>query len=346
MRQACLCRFALIAFCAGLVLAAKAQSKVEVTRKPNEPKVNIFIDNKPFTTFFFTDTLEKPVLYPIYAANGQAVTRGYPLAPRPGEPTDHPHHIGLWFNYESVNSLDFWNNSFAIPDDKKEHYGWIKTDAITQTKSGSKGILSYTALWQNIHHTVLVKEATSFVFSAIGTTRIIDRTTTMAAEQDVLFKDVKDGMLGLRVAHELQLPDTATKTFTDDKGNITVVKADTITTGNYITSEGMQGNAAWGTRATWCMLYGKLGNDTVSIAIIDHPANTGYPTYWHARGYGLFAANPLGQKIFSNGKQELNFMLPKGKSVTFRYRIVINSGKTRLGVGDVEKMASEFGKSK
>jgi len=346
MRLAIFHRWVFIVLYSCTMVAAKSQSKIEVTRKPNEPKVNIFIDNKPFTTFFFTDTLEKPVLYPIYAANGQAITRGYPLAPRLGEPTDHPHHIGLWFNYESVNGLDFWNNSFAIPDDKKEQYGWIKTDAITQTKSGSKGILSYTALWQNIHHAVLLKEATSFVFSAIGTTRIIDRTTTLAAEQDIMFKDVKDGMLGLRVAHELQLPDTATKTFTDDKGNITQVKADTITTGDYITSEGKQGNGAWGTRANWCMLYGKLGNDTVSIAIIDHPTNVGYPTYWHARGYGLFAANPLGQKIFSNGKQELNFKLPKGQLVTFRYRIIINSGKNRLGTEQIEKMAAEFGKSK
>jgi hypothetical protein len=61
----------------------------------------------------------------------------------------------------------------------------------------------------------------------------------------------------------------------------------------------------------------------VTITIFDHPANPGFPTYWHARGYGLFAANPLGQKIFSNGKQELNFSLAPGQRVTFRYRILI-----------------------
>jgi hypothetical protein len=41
--------------------------------------------------------------------------------------------------------------------------------------------------------------------------------------------------------------------------------------------------------------------------------------------YGLFAANPLGQKIFSNGKQELDFSLVPSESVTFRYRILITS---------------------
>ncbi len=346
MHLACLRSFIVFIFCFSIMLSVKSQSRVEVIRKSNEPKVNIFIDGKPFTTFFFTDTLEKPVLYPIYTANGQTITRGYPLQPKAGDPTDHPHHIGLWFNYENVNGLDFWNNSFAIPEDKKETYGWIKTEGITQTKSGAKGILSYDARWEDKHHNVLMKEATTFNFSGNGHLRIIDRTTTLTAVKEVLFKDAKDGMLGLRVAHELQIPDTATKTFTDDKGNVTIVKADTLSTGNYITSEGKEGNAAWGTRAIWCMLYGKIGADTVSIAIIDHPENVGFPTYWHARGYGLFAVNPLGQKIFSNGADELNFKLPVGKSVTFRYRIIIDSDNKRLTSQEIDNLAADFDKIK
>jgi hypothetical protein len=94
------------------------------------------------------------------------------------------------------------------------------------------------------------------------------------------------------------------------------------------------------------LLYGKKGNDTISIAMIDHPENVGYPTYWHARGYGLFAANPLGEKAFSNGKEELNFSLKKGESVTFRFRIVINSDKQRLTNDDVNKLADEFAQMK
>ncbi len=71
----------------------------------------------------------------------------------------------------------------------------------------------------------------------------------------------------------------------------------------------------------------KWASDSVSISIIDHPQNPGYPTYWHARGYGLFAANPLGQKIFSNGKTEMNLRLKKGQTVRFRYRILIEEIK-------------------
>ena len=72
-------------------------------------------------------------------------------------------------------------------------------------------------------------------------------------------------------------------------------------------------------------MSGLVGDEPVTITILDHPANPGFPTYWHARGYGLFAANPLGQKIFSNGKEELNFFLAPHASATFRQRILISS---------------------
>ena len=61
----------------------------------------------------------------------------------------------------------------------------------------------------------------------------------------------------------------------------------------------------------------------MTIAILDHPGNPGFPTYWHARGYGLFAANPLGQAVFSEGKEKLNFTLKRGQNQLFRYRVLI-----------------------
>lgn len=342
---ACLKKPLAFIVCNGILFTANAQANIEVVKSPTQPVVTITVDGKPFTELLFTDTLEKPVLYPIYAADGQLITRGYPVKPRPGDPTDHPHHLGLWFNYENVNGLDFWNNSFAIPAEKKQLYGWIRTDSILQTTSGSKGLLTYSAHWEDMQKNVLLKEVTSFVFSGDAHQRVIDRTTTLTAVETVLFKDAKDGMMGLRVAHELQLPDTAVKKFTDDKGNITEVKGNGGATGNYITSEGKTGNNAWGSRASWCMLYGKEGSDTISIAVIDHPQNVGYPAYWHARDYGLFAVNPLGQKIFSNGSKTLNFTLKKNTSVTFRYRIVINAGDKRLPDAEVNNMADDFNKT-
>ncbi len=317
---------------------------VKVVTHSDDQRVDVFIGDKLFTSLLYFDTLEKPVLYPIHAANGTIVTRGFPLQPRAGEPDDHPHHLGLWLNFENVNGLDFWNNSFAIPAEKKAQYGWIKTDRILDTKSGKTGMVSYHANWTNQHNDVLLEETTTYAFSGSAGQRIIDRTTTLQADTLVTFTDAKDGLLGLRLAHELQIPSAEDKKFKDDKGNVTIVKGvmDSIANGNYLTSEGKTGNDAWSTRARWCKVYGKMGNDLISVTIIDNPSNINYPTFWHARGYGLFAANPLGEKIFTNGKSEKNLQLKKGEKVTFRFRIVIDNGATTPALAALNKLAEQF----
>jgi hypothetical protein len=40
----------------------------------------------------------------------------------------------------------------------------------------------------------------------------------------------------------------------------------------------------------------------------------------------LFAVNPLGQEVFSGGKEKLNFTLQPKQSATFRYRLSILNG--------------------
>ncbi|GAA3993575.1 PmoA family protein [Mucilaginibacter dorajii] len=336
--------FALVLMISTTEAFAQKSELVTVTGSKTDNKVEVLIGGKPFTTFLYPDSLEKPVLYPIRTADGIVVTRGFPLDPKPGDPTDHPHHIGLWFNFENLNGLDFWNNSYAIPKEKKSVYGWIRTDRILETKSGRVGVLTYHANWTNQQKDVILEETTRFEFSGTVNQRIIDRVTTLKASVDATFNDAKDGMLGLRLAHDLQMPATEDQKFTDDKGNVTIVKAgtDKIANGNYLTSAGKTGNDAWSTRGVWCKVYGKMGADSVSIAIIDHPQNPNYPTFWHARGYGLFAANPLGEKVFTNGKSAKNLHLNRGESVTFKYRIVISNGDRTSDGALLNKMAESF----
>jgi len=83
--------------------------------------------------------------------------------------------------------------------------------------------------------------------------------------------------------------------------------------------------AAWGTRGRWCELTGNTDGHVESIAILDHTKNPGYPTYWHARGYGLFAANPLGRKIFDPKQTQFDYTMEKGQNTTFRYRVILMS---------------------
>ena len=336
----------LLLLAAAISTYAQTPEKIKLVKSPDKKRIDVYAGDKPFTSFIYPDSLEKPVLYPVRDAAGVPVTRGFPLEPRPGEPTDHPHHMGIWFTYENVNGLDFWNNSYAIAQDKKHLYGWVRTDRILETANGTTGKLVYHANWTNQQKEVLLDEDTRYQFSAAGNQRIIDRFTTLKAVKEVTFTDAKDGLLGLRLAHELQIPATEDQKFTDNKGNVTVVKGgtDKVANGTYLTSEGKQGNEAWSTRGKWCKVYGKIGADSVCIAIIDHPDNPNYPTFWHARGYGLFAANPLGEKIFTNGKSAKNLHLNRGDKVTFRYRIVIQNGSSTLSKHELDEMAKEFSK--
>ena len=320
-----------ILLCAAFSMSAliSAPDHVQVSVNESGRRVDVTIDGKPFTSYIWPDAVKKPVLYPIRDAHGTLVTRGWPMDPRPGERVDHPHHVGLWLNYENVNGIDFWNNSDAIKPSDAPKMGTIRHRQIVSAKGGDRGDLVTESDWLLHDGTVLLRERTEYVFAGDAATRTIDRITTLTAlERRVSFEDAKDGMLGMRVARELELPTTKAEVFTDISGRKTEVpKLDnTGITGNYLTSEGKQGNAAWGTRGRWCVLTGKIASDTISIAILDHPSNPGYPTYWHARDYGLFAANPLGQKVFSNGKETLGFALEPNQSVTFRYRILIVDG--------------------
>ncbi|GAB3780035.1 hypothetical protein GCM10028818_31520 [Spirosoma horti] len=318
----------------GSMLTSWAQSnQIQLTHDEAQKKVTVTVDGKPFTAYIYPGptVLKKPVLYPILSAGGNFITRGWPLDPRPGERIDHPHHVGMWFNYGDVNGHDFWNNSIEIGPEHKGPFGTIVHTGVKSMKNGKdKAELVVTADWLDKDGKVMLQETTTYQFGAGADKRVIDRITTLkAADKEVIFKDNKEGLIALRLARQLEQPSTKPEVFTDAQGVATKVPVldNAGVTGMYRTSEGVEGDAVWGTRAPWTKLTGTVGNETVSLVLIDNPNNIGYPTYWHARGYGLFAANPLGPSVFSNGKAPaMNYTLPARQSVTFRYRLLIQSG--------------------
>lgn len=293
-------------------------------------QLDVLYNGKLLTAYCYYDSVMKPVLFPLNTVSGITITRGYPLDSRPGERVDHPHHIGLWLNYQDVEGLDFWNNSTAIKYDRRPRYGTIYHDKlITKEASGDKAVLEVQALWKNHSNELLLTETTTYQFSVKGSDFIIDRTTSLKASagRDIPMHDIKDGFLAIRVARELELPSDESAKVVDADGGVKEVKlSNEGVTGNYVSSEGLEGNDVWGTRATWVTLTGKKDNKDISVTIIDHPDNPGYPAYWHARGYGLFAVNPLGQAAFSDGRERLNLEIKKDESVTFRYRVIIHEG--------------------
>ena len=324
--------------------SAADEKGVRLVRDDAKQRVDVFVDGQPFTAYIYPPTEKKPVLFPLRTAKGTLVTRGFPLEPRAGERVDHPHHVGLWFNYGDVNGIDFWNNSDAIKPEDRPKMGTIVHKAVTAVRSGAgKGELETDMDWILADGTVVLKEHTLFVFRGGPAWRSVDRITRLQAlDQRISLKDNKEGMLGLRVARALEIPSTKPERFTDASGRATTVATmdNSGVNGDYLTSAGKRGDAAWGTRGRWCTLSARMGDEPVTIAILDHPANPGFPTYWHARGYGLFAANNLGQAALSNGKDTLDFAIAPRGSATFRHRVLILS--EAAGADRAEAAYKEF----
>jgi len=321
---------------------------VAVTNRPAERRVDISIDGQPFTSYIYPQSFEKPVLYPIRSAAGLLITRGYPLDPRPGERADHPHHVGHWFNYGDVNGYDFWGNSSETAANLKPKTGVIVQKSITRAAGDEKsGELSVTADWVIPDGSVLLREQTRFVFAGAPGVRTIDRTTTWTAGDKALtFNDTKEGAFGIRVARSLDSPVQQRDSFVGADGKRGPARADDNVgvTGRYLGSDGKAGDAVWGTTGPWMSLSGSVDGKPVTIAILNHPSSTNYPTYWHARGYGLFAANPVGRHAYDPTQPERVLTLEPGKSATFRFRILIRDAK--LGRDDLEKEQSAFAREK
>ena len=149
------------------------------------------------------------------------MTRGFPLDPRAGERVDHPHHVGLWFNYGDVNGIDFWNNSDAITAERTAKMGTIvhKAIAVGEERADRRRARGRLRLGDARRlgdpegaHEVRLR-------AARATTRTIDRITTLTAGATrVDLKDNKEGVLGLRVTRALEEPVTKPEMFTDAQG--------------------------------------------------------------------------------------------------------------------------------
>jgi hypothetical protein len=319
-----------LALCSSVV---QAQS-VKIAENKEKKQIDVTVDGQPFTSYVFWDDQKKPILYPLRTSKGTIVTRGYPLERVAGERTDHPHHISSWFNYGNINGVDFWNTppEGVKREGRGEKFGTIKHSAVKAMKSGKgKAELGATMDWIMPDGSKIMQQDETIFFRAADGLRIIDRIITLTAQdKKVVFNDSKEGAIAVRVTRALEEPTKEPLIFTDEAGNPTKVPMldNQGVNGVYLSSEGKVGEKeAWGQRAKWMTLSGNAKGEDVVIAIFDHPKNPTYPTYWHSRGYGLFAANPFGAKEFTKGATTLNYTLEPRQSATFRFRILVHSGK-------------------
>ncbi len=337
-------RISLIVLLPVIVLASLSASapapKVQFKNDPANKKVEVSIGGKFFTAFIYPDNMEKQSLYPIMTASGKTITRGFPIAPRPFERTDHPHHVGLWFNFGDVNGLDFWNNSFAIKPEDKPKYGTIKFRKIV-SQNPKKGELVISSDWVDQSGKILISETTLFRFSEKNNIRIIQRVTALRALQPVRFKENKEGLIGLRLDRAFEEPATKPEKFLDANGIETLVPVlnNEGVNGVYRNAAGVKGGDVWGKRSPWVALRAKKEDEVITIVILDHPQNLNYPAWSHARGYGLFATNNLGGRMFDPKTAEVKVELKPGEELIFKHQLLIGGD---LSDDDINKLAQSF----
>jgi hypothetical protein len=277
----------------------------QVRFAPEDVAVNI--DGKPFTVFHYGTDANKPYLAPLRSASGKIVTRRFPMEEVAGESHDHVHHRGLWFSFNDVNGVKFWEND---PSYKRPGIGVIAVRKADWKDGEHSGTLKASMDWLGPDGKVLLREDRDMVFYSDPELRTIDFIITLTAIPDVTFGDNHDGLFAIRLADD----------FTARKG------------GKMVDAEGRSGMLnVWGKRANWVDYTAEIGGERLGVAIFDHPQNLRHPTYWHARDYGLFSANPFGQSVFDDKQEESHFKLPAGQKLVFRYRVVIHPGDATTG---------------
>ncbi len=282
--------------------AHAVEQGVQITQLTNRLRVEI--NGRLFTEYVFKD-VPKPFLYPIIGPGDAGMTRNYPMQETENEDHDHPHHRSLWFAHGDMNGHDFWT--------ERGNSGKTIHEKFLEVKSGkASGVIRSQNKWVAKDGTIVGTDDRTIRISGNAKQQIIDFDITLhASNGELKMGDTKEGTMAIRVAETMRLSQGK-----DKKGD-----------GHIVNSEGVRDGATWGKRAEWCDYFGPVNGKIVGVAMFDHPKNPQYPTWWHVRDYGLFAANPYGAHDFEKKpKGSGDFAIPAGKSVTYRYRLVFHEG--------------------
>ena len=287
-----------------LCLVSKSSFGQDVTLERDDGAFRVEMDGKLFARYIF-EGHPKPIVYPIIGPTGARMTRDYPMEEQDDEAHDHPHHKSMWYAQDKVNGVRFWAEEGRI----------VQEDILSTSSADEQVSITTRNRWVGPDGDVKCTDTRTVTFRSLpGQARAIDWEITLhASHGDLTIGDTKEGTMAIRTDPNLRL--------VDDPPNVTDVS------GKALNSQGVRGRSVWGKRASWVDYWGEIDDQTVGIGIFDHPSNPRHPTWWHARHYGLIAANPFGLHYFEDMPEGAGAMdIPEGESVTFRYRFAFHPG--------------------
>ncbi len=266
--------------------------KIELKANPEESRMEIYLGGKFFTAYVHDEQFRKPFLGPVLSSDGETSFTRLDL-----ETKEHPHQRSIISAVGDVNGVDFWNESGRSPAFGLErHQAYVKAEA-----GAASATVTADILWQDEAAVPFVDERRSFTFyNQSEACRYIDIEMTFTATYgDVTFGETKEaGPLGVRINEALRA----------DRG------------GRFVNSYGGENEEeCWSKFASFCDYKGEIDGKLYGIAIFDNEKNERYPTAWHIRNYGLFAANNL----YFKGAVKI----AKGESLTYRFRLCFYEGE-------------------
>jgi Family of unknown function (DUF6807) len=298
---------------AGLLIASSAcgaGEKVQLVRKGDH--VEVVIGGKLFTSYNFSSDIAKPFFEALRSAQGTILTRDFPLGNT--IPPEHlqdsslePHQRPMYFGHGNIDGIDYWGEAVFPKYSDDTVFGRAVFRKLEEMRGGDSGVLKADFDLTGPRGRVIADETQSFVFGGDQNTRWIDCEFTIVANHgsDVTMGDTKEGTFGIRLAKELNSPP-----------------------GHMVNSDGAEGEkGVWGKRADWVDYDGTIGGEELGVAVFDSPKSFRHPTWWHARGYGLLAANPFGwREFYKDPQKDGSWTIQQGTKLKFRYRVFIHHG--------------------
>lgn len=304
----------LLAIAALLCVCSFALSASEpVAFKRSGYHIDVLVGGKVFTTYYFDPAVAKPYFQPLRSAEGTIVTRNFPNGDKVppehlNDPDLEPHQRPMYFGHGNIDGIDFWGEAAFPKWSDDSVFGRTVFRKLEEMRGGPRsGILRADFDLVGPHGRIIAEETQAFTFRGDSQSRIIDCEFVIKANHGapVTMGDTKEGTFAVRLAKALNSPPA-----------------------RMVNSNGAHGEKnVWGKRADWVDYDGYVNGEALGVAIFDSPQSFRHPTYWHARGYGLFAANPFGIREFTNDpKKDGSWTIPEGQSLTFRYRVLIHHG--------------------
>jgi hypothetical protein len=286
-----------------LLLIISSQAKAtKISAVKTESRIDVTIDGRFFTSYIFNANEKYPFFFPVNGPmTGSSVT-----SMRNGE---YPHHSSLFFGCDMINGGNWWQEGL-------ERGRIISVNAQIVKQGGDTVIITDECIWSRPGAISPIKDTRTFTITSPSVTIIlIDFDVTMEMLTDVTILKTNHSLFSARMAADLSV----------NYG------------GTMINAEGMKNEKeTFGKQSPWIDYYGKRGNGTEGLAIMQHPSNPWYPSPWFTRDYGFISPTPMYWP--ENGKE---ISMKKGTVLNLRYRVMVHSGDHKEA-----KVAGEFEKYK